>query len=306
MYKKEAKKQFGYLSRRFNLRHSNNGWFRFNNPFKPDKADASAGVNFSYDTVKDFRTGQKWTISGFIAALKDSAYADSIELDLPEIKQKLVETATLPDFYCPLMLYPDNNLSKRLQAYLHNRKLDPEYLDYKGFGYIEAGHYIGHLVIPIIAEGKLKTYFLRDALTEGEGDREKLRYVNPPGVAINQFLYNYDELCSDWVSLTEGWADAETIGAGAVASLGVELTTTQVNYLKQSPATRIYYVADRGYEKYMLYIAGLAPAKEIYLVKVGDYGKDANEIGPDLLFKAYENAIDLTDPDKFINYFLDN
>lgn len=291
-------KIFGYFKSELGIIRSNKNWYRFTDP---TDSENTLAVNFEYGVVKDFKNSINTPILKYIQKHKSlptlidvydriDQYESNYE---PSIySSPSTSSVDLPEYYLNLC-EGSGVLANRIRQYVTQRGFDIEELDYRGFGYCMKGSWIGYLIIPIIVGGKLRGYIGRDIL-ETEGRK---RYKNQTGFEIADWFYNEDYLRSSRIGLTEGWADADTIGVGGVASLGFSLSPNQLMKLKESPASEIYYFADQGFEKKgasLLY--PLTDYKKIYIVEIGRYGKDVNQLHDrlDLLEKAIKEAIELT------------
>lgn len=96
-------------------------------------------------------------------------------------------------------------------------------------------------------------------------------------------LYNEDALLQHkQVFLTEGWADAATLGDNGVASLGWSLSTEQRSTLLHSPVKHIVIVPDVGFYKQAVKTAmDFLDLKRITVLNIdhlAKWGKDVNEI----------------------------
>ena len=126
-----------------------------------------------------------------------------------------------------------------------------------------------------------------------------MRYKNPAkekfGVGKGDVLFNEEALyMQDTIYLTEGWADAATMGKLGVSTQGLDLGIMQTSMIIQSPVKEVIIVTDAGQ-----YRQGLKQAEKLYRHKIckvldlkmlSEYGKDINEIGKDkvLSLDAYQ------------------
>ena len=301
---------YGYFTSSFNLKKSSKGWYTFNCPYcDAGRGKKKAAVSFNYNRVKcwecGFDTKKQGGILYFVKDLEELNDRKALELlwsyepqelelsDFSELGQKELVSLELPVGFTPL-LEDGGVMGKRARNYLGNRGFDLRRLDRLGFGYCvqeneeENKNYFGYIIIPFKSKGKLIYYQGRDYIGN------YLRYKNPSkdvvGLGKGDCLYNEDALyLYDTIFITEGWADAETIGSTAISTQGWNLSSRQKNLLLTSPCSSLVFVPDVDKEqpdKY--YREAIATAldyvehKQVYVLPIhelSEYGKDVNEVG---------------------------
>lgn len=309
------KKAYNYFSSNFELHKSTRGYYRFNFPLDISHDDISGAVNFSYCHVKDHRSGYSKSIMSFIMEYEGLEYAAAKELletyheadiTITEIRSKVKTKVKLPEGFNSLV-GSNGTLAKRARKYLRNRGFNVEQLDDRGFGYVCGGDsgFHGYLIIPFKSKGKLQYYIGRDFIGN------PIKYRNPKtddfGIGKSELLYNEDSLnLYDEVFMTEGWADAESMGDNSIATLGWSISRHQKHKIINSSCKRLVIVPDKGivenstitfYQKALQVGLQFIDYKEVYVVDIESIkteGKDANEIGRDLIIEEYKKTKPLT------------
>lgn len=313
------KKAYNYFRSKFELHESTKGWYRFEFPLDVSHRDISAGVNFRLNAVKDHRTGYKSGIIKFVARYEEIGYIeakrlietfDEVQVDLDYYIPSKFKTSsvTLPNGFKSI-LEGDGVIANRARKYLLSRGFNLEILDSLGFGYVsESGDefpFYGYIIIPFKADGLLVYYIGRDFVGNW------IKYRNPEfedvGIGKSDLIFNQDALyIYDEVFLTEGWADAMTIGDTGIASLGWSLSQSQKNIILKSPCKIINIIPDRGilknelsfYQKAKQIAMALMPHKKVRIINVDIEnlpGKDVNEYGAEII-------LDLVKKTEFITY----
>lgn len=281
------------------LRPSTHGWY---DGVCPLCADMKLAVTFEYNLVKCWKgCFDRQFIIDFIIDIEGvrrfEAYEilesyDSKPLDYTYIKGQVeVSEVALPAGYQGL-LRGEGVIGTRARNYLSGRGFNLEHLDNLGVGYCNEEHddkqknFFGYIIIPLKSKGKLCYFLARDFMDNFP------RYKNPPrdwfGVGKSQFLFNEEALyMKERIYLTEGWADAATMGEEGVSYQGLVVSKYQSSAIISSPVKEVVIVPDIG-----AYKDGLRQAEKLYKhmpVKVLDLsqhrrrGKDINEIGPDIV-----------------------
>lgn len=293
------------------LRPSTNGWY---DGVCPYCADLKLAVTFEYNLVKCWKCfPQKIFIIDFMQDIEGVRRFEAYEiLESYESKpldytytghgQVEVSDVILPTGYQSI-LRGEGVLGDRARNYLTGRGFDLEHLDNIGVGYCndhaekKNEDYFGYIIIPFHKNGKLVYYIGRDFTDNFP------RYKNPPkemfGVGKSEFLFNETALhLHDKVYLTEGWADAATMGSNGVSYQGLDLGIFQSSAIIKSPVKEVVVVPDVGAYKH-----GLIQAKKLFdhiPVKVLDLsahvkrGKDINEMGARIVTGVEERTERLT------------
>jgi DNA primase len=112
------------------------------------------------------------------------------------------EAVRLPE---PFVSLPsDGYFGRRAMAYLVGRGITREQMLRHRIGFCARGEYARRIIIPVVTQGKLRTFIARDF----EG-RAKKRVLYPPGSEGVMAIFGYDFYRSaKIIIITEGWADA--------------------------------------------------------------------------------------------------
>lgn len=281
------------------LRPSTHGWY---DGVCPLCADMKLAVTFEYNLVKCWKgCFNRQFIIDFMQDIEGvrrfEAYEilesyDSKPLDYTYVKGQVeVSEVALPAGYQSL-LRGEGVIGDRARNYLAGRGFNLTHLDNLGVGYCNEEHedkqknFFGYIIIPLKSKGKLSYFLARDFMDNFP------RYKNPPrdwfGVGKSQFLFNEEALyMQDKIYLTEGWADAATMGEQGVSYQGLVVSKYQSSAIISSQVKEVVIVPDIG-----AYKDGLLQAEKLYKhtpVKVLDLsqhrrrGKDINEIGPEIV-----------------------
>lgn len=193
-----------------------------------------------------FVCGQKSHISNYISRITKTSYskvkADFREVSIDYAHQK-DETTTNN-----LVKYPPGfheGLNQNCKNYLYNRGFDPEELTFKyNLMYSDWTHTLwkNRLIIPIFYNNKVVSYLGR-TLYKGVDPRYKNANNDDVIIPVKQSLYGIDEVSRHAV-LVEGITDKWKFGAGAVATLGVGVTNSQINRLRKSGVEKITVLFD--------------------------------------------------------------
>lgn len=330
------KKAYEYFRSKFIMKKTSQNWWAFDNPFDPDgDGKKKMAVHFGAELVKCWRTGYRARILEFVADYEGSSFAEAREL--VESKQEAyidlellnevnipmqISDVLMPHGYKPL-LSGSGVMRDRAIAYLENRNFDIDSLDLLGFGYCDEAYkgtdaetkeeiaqqnYFGYIIIPFKTRGKLKYFIGRDYIGNF------LRYKNPNkmqlGIGKADLFYNEDALSLyDEVSLSEGWADAATMGKAGIASLGWSLSTYQKGAIISSGIKRLVMLPDRGfYKKAVEQSLNFIDHMEVVIPNIDliltENEKDVNDIGK----KRTVELIKETEPmtyDEAVNIIMD-
>lgn len=286
---KELKsKVFDYFDNNFSLAESTNGFYRFADPESKSKGQPFA-FSPTYLTVRDFRDSDSISAIDFIASYEGitvkEVYKSILDNYNPNIDLHI--SVAKSSFYLPTIEYPkyfadfvtkrkDLTICNKVFFYLRKRKLDPYKLVEKGFGYCYNGDWLGYIIVPLVQDGELKSYFGRSVFDYN------IRYKNKEESLASHLLYNGDALKKyKDVFILEGWTDSETMGDNAVATLNWSISDTQFSQLIKSDCECFTIIADKGYAKHAYRNAyRLAEFKKVKVLTVDEFdGKDVNEIG---------------------------
>ncbi len=318
------KQSYTYFSNNFRIKKTSAGWFTFKCPFCNELENREKmAVQFQYGITKCWICGYKDYIDRFVADyegidLKDAKQklkeckASNVNLDVFEQSQAtLVSQVDLPIGYKGI-LEGKNIVGDRARNYLEKRGFDLQELDRIGLGYCyhtqddlkEEEDYFGYIIIPFKTRGKLVYFIGRDFFGNF------LRYKNPPvtkfGVGKGDLLFNEDALnIYDEVFITEGWADAMTIGRMGTSTQGWSLSNKQKKKILKSSCERLVFLPDVGkdntgvtfYEKAIVLAMEFIDHKEVKVLDLSllaEFGKDANEIGKEQIMELHQKTDLLT------------
>jgi DNA primase len=136
------------------------------------------------------------------------------------------------------------SVDKQIQAayeYLEGRSLVRRQVESFDIRYCYEGPFSGRIVVPCYFGGEVVTFVARDL-----SGLDKRKYLNPKGTKQSDFLFNYDNVNSDWVILTEGVFDAINVStvAPVVASFGKKLSQAQTSLLGKFKKVIFYWDKD--------------------------------------------------------------
>lgn len=322
----EPQKLYAYMSAEFKLKKSTNGWWEFKCPLCNELSESrKAAVNFTYTFVKCWKCGFKDHAIPFVMQYEDKDYSETMRLlrsmdgshfsmtKLIDESEHTTETSAveLPEGYQNILL-GRGVLGDRARKYLTGRGFDLHELDRIGVGYCnkqaekDECNFFGYIIVPFKSKGKLVYYLGRDYTGNF------LRYKNPPTQLFNvgkgDLFFNEDALTLyGEVFITEGWADAATMGRNGISSQGWSFSRTQYNKLVNAGADRLVFVPDLGngetepvdfyYRKAIEVAMDLVDYKEVAVIDLSPYkhlGKDINAIGRDKVHELYKSTKLLT------------
>ena len=297
-------------------KRSAKGWFSLNCPFCGK--DHKGAVNIEWGYFKCWSCSAACNVAQFVQETEhvdyytakqilNSVVPSSLDLDiLSDIVTDTISSAvTLPDGWQSI-IDGEGIMGDRARRYLESRGYDLEVLDFKGFGYCNKHHedktkdFFGYIIVPFKKDGILSYYLGRDYIGNF------LRYKNPPidfvGVGKSEVIYNEEALhLYKTVYIVEGWSDAEMIGKRGTATLGWNMSKTQLDKYFKSAADKLVFIPDAGtdsatgqsyYQKAMHVAMGFIESnKRVFVVDLNglkEGAKDVCEIGWERVFKHYK------------------
>ena len=292
-----AEKAYAWVSERFLLRRSTNGWWDSDCPFCGKRRKMA--FHFAWSLGKCWSCGWRNSIVDFVMEVEGLPYASAYRVVMdtesgridPEMfvlarSLRTVEVE-LPAGYTPLVEGRGRTVGARACSYLEGRGFDIEKLDRLGFGYVgqrtvEGGEdYFGYIIMPIRQDGRMRYFIARDFM----GGFPK--YKNPRkeayGVGKDEVIFNADAFnMHDEVFVLEGIFDAVTLSKRAAATLGWSWSKEQVSWMVNSSCKHIIVVADKGF--YVKAVQGamkLMDHKRVSVVNLDgvEDGKDVNDLG---------------------------
>lgn len=321
----DPKKSYTYFKNRFVMRRSTNGFFVFDCPFCIDGEDKRKhAVNFDWGICKCWVCGFKGYITDFVQDYENVGYveakdmlwnseASAVDLEILEYMpegNRAVEGLELPTGFTSI-LDGDTVIGMRARKYLQGRGFDLELMDAQGYGYCrehdedKKKDYFGYIIIPYKRRGQLYWFQGRDFMGNF------LRYKNPPneqfGIGKGDILFNEDALELATVNyLTEGWADALTMGIEGVSTQGWSVSRDQKDKLMRSRARRLVFLPDVGMSergitfyqqavKLAMEFIDIKECKVVDFEKSGLVGKDVNDYGKEAVLELVEKTPVLTE-----------
>lgn len=304
-----TQKAYSYFTNSLGIKKSSAGWWVFKCPFCASIGDGKkCAVHFQYGVVKCWVCGYSENVVDFIAdyegvnrsgakAILNNSKEMNVNLEIFEdnLNKVLVSDVNLPVGYNAI-LDGKGVMAERARNYLRGRGFDLDELDRLGIGYCSHNEpdvpdnedYFGYIIIPFKSEGKLMYYIGRDYIGNF------LRYKNPEkskfGIGKGDLLFNEDALqIYDECYLTEGWADAVTLGRQGLSTQGWSLSAKQRMKIIRSNCERLVFVPDAGkdntgeyfYEKAIKTAMGFVDYKEVMVLDLNSIagGKDVNALG---------------------------
>lgn len=298
----EINKIYTWFNNHYRLKKSTQGWYSFDCPYCDGVGKMA--VNFRYGLVKCWKCDSRARLLDFIGYVEGISWYDarimlatlkssSFKIDTKRI-ERIKTNVNLPEGFNHI-LDGDTVIAKRARKYLKSRGFDLVLLDKMGFGYCEYGEYFGYIIIPFYREGSLIYYIGRDYIGNF------LRYRNPSkgscGVGKSSIIFNEVALkVENKLFITEGWADAVTLGDQGTATLGWSLSDYQKSLYIKAYASDLVFVPDKGFYKQAIKTASMfLDYKNVYVVNTdnilpGSEAKDANEIGKKLILEELSNT----------------
>lgn len=317
-----------YLAANFRLYKSTNGWYNLKCPFCNELVNREKlAINFSSLFMKCWVCEYRGFIIDFIQDYEGVTRRQAVEIlrkskpsllkiDVDSAKNTVqydVSDMGLPESYCPIM-DGDSILGIRARNYLTERGFDLKLMDRLGIGYgasnesdNEEENYLGYIIIPFKEFGKLKYFIGRDYIGN------YLRYKNPPkeqfGVGKGDVIFNSDALIlQDEVFITEGWADACTMGVKGTSTQGWSLSNIQKSKYLKSNCKTLVFIPDAGGDdkKVTFFVRAVELAMEfldyktVYVLDLNPEAEkdpkkgDVNAIGRQRILEIYEQTKPLT------------
>jgi len=310
------KKAYQYFITSFVLsKRSPLGWHSFDCPFCDyGRQKKKCAVHLEYEFVKCWECGYKDFLLNFVSEVENISYYESrkliysypeadvdVDISLGMVTELSEASIELPTGYTQL-LDGVGVLGKRARAYLDSRGFDLEVLDAMGFGYCnkhdkdKLKDYFGYIIIPFKSKGTLQYYIGRDYTGQ------YLRYKNPSvedcGVGKTDLVFNEDALrLHSTVYVTEGWADAMTLGRRGCSTQGWSVSTKQKSKMLTSNVKQFIFIPDKGYYREAIELAyDFIDLKQVSVVNLDDVeeGKDVNEIGKHKIMELIKGTEPLT------------
>jgi hypothetical protein len=275
-----------YFINRWGMYEYTRGWLKGDCPYcgREDKFGVHIGQNRSHCFVCDggerpLKVVARIEKVNIKEALKLIGTFEGLKFKESEVVEYEKKPVILPEGFVPLNL-GQGQLGKSARAYIVNkRKLDPQVLASKGFGYCESGPLFGYIIMPYYIRGVLVYYQTRNFM--GTGPKFNNPKIEDFGIGKSSLIYNQDSL---WVykstHIVESIFNAETIGDNAIAIAGKSLSNIQWSTIVSSPVERITIALDPDafYTKALPLAFSLIPHKQVKLLRLPN-NQDVNSIG---------------------------
>lgn len=304
MYQRPIIEKFNqYFHQKMSMWDYRKGWLKGNCPIcgKEDKYGIHLGENRTNCFVcgyndkplevilKKERFSKYTEVWGYLKTFEGLEYLE------PKYTPRLeIPTITLPESFHSLS-DTSNQFGKSAYNYIkYKRKLDPDLLSKRGYGYCTEGRWCGYLIIPFYQNNRLIYYIGRTFLDIGT------KFQNPQedevGIGKSHIFFNIDSLALyDDIFLVESVLNAETLGEEALVSLGKFVSSYQLSLIIKSSINSITLLLDPdAYYQSIKLALQLVPYKKVKVVNLPE-DKDVNDLG-------YEETMKYVNQEKFLNY----
>ncbi len=242
------------------------GWIGIQCPF-PFCGDTSYHLGIApWKLYTCWRCGSKGDMISLIQVLDDCGFKKAVntlelfqDYSIKELKQEVRKKYHDVDF---LPGSTDGKIYDSLYGgYLHRRGFNISVIDKYGlYATGNLGEYKFRIIIPVYLDRRVVNFTARDVTGQA-----KVKYKHCPNdraiIPMKQLFYNVDNIRRDRIIIVEGPLDVWKIGDGAIASMGIETSTSQVFFLKN-------LVRDKGLKKIFV----MFDAEELAQKKAIDLG----------------------------------
>jgi hypothetical protein len=203
----------------------------------------------------------------------------------PETKSERpdeIQEVLFPDYSSVI----DNRTeSPLLDYYCRRRKISRQTLMDHYCLICEAGFYKMRIIIPVFFGGEIVAWQAADMT----GTAIK-KYLMPPGIFINDFLYGYDDITKRMI-LTEGVLDKWRTLYDAVTTFGTSLTKRQRKLIKDKQLDELIFAWDgEAYEYALAEAQEVAPYINCVRIARLPWNKDPDELGFDTTWNYIDDA----------------
>ncbi len=145
--------------------------------------------------------------------------------------------------------------AKKYFAYLYNRGLTIEDINYYRIGYCIEGKYADRIVVPVYKRDDLVSFIAR-AITPEKKPKVLTPAALPGSHGVKDFIYNLDRAKDTKVLLIgEGVFDAISLGISGVCLFGKEATPIQLAQIINAKPRRVIICLDGDAYKYSIKLA---------------------------------------------------
>lgn len=280
-------KFFNYFNQKLDLKKSTNGFFRTDCP--SCGGSHTFGFNPKEGKAHCFKCEQRWSAVRLMMMMEKFEtlneawkYLDiQKEYDrwekLSTTKKTEYKQIELPQHY-NLISMGDSHIGQAARDYMMGRKFKINSLALRGIGYCDAGPYLGYIVFPIYAKGRLVYWQTRKFIDIGP------KMKNPPesefGIGKETIIYNMDALfIYHTVLAAESITNSLTWGDNSIAGLGKSFSPYQIDKIVTSPCKNIILGLDPDAQDKSINLAmQMCQYKNIKLI-VPPNGEDINSMG---------------------------
>lgn len=229
-------------------------WIETQCPFCGDDPSMHMGIS-PERIISCWRCGTKGSILKYIQAIENCTWVKAkkilntfVDESLQHLKQDIIKQSVYSD---KGSILPEGitNLLERHYSYLENRGFDPVEIEkkykLKALGKSvrpEDRKFEHRIIIPLFLNKKAVNFTARDYT----GNRFP-KYVNQENenavYPMKNCLYNLDTV-RDIALVVEGVTDVWKMGDGAIATMGIQFTTAQINLLLDYKPKKVFVMFD--------------------------------------------------------------
>jgi len=205
------------------------------------------------------------------------------DLDIPKKKKEKRLVTPLPEYFEEIT---ENTNFPLLFKYIRRRKLSLKLLIEKKCGVCKVGPYMNRLIIPVFHNGKQVSFVAADMT--GTAFQ---KYINA-GIAMENYLYGYDDVVGDTLVVVEGILDAWRVGNEAVAILHSYISDKQKNLIiKKNPKNLIFCLDGDAYWHARDEAAFFEPFIDQVKVIHMNFDEDPDSLGTDRIWEKIEKSM---------------
>uniref|UniRef100_A0A6M3LI92 Putative DNA primase n=1 Tax=viral metagenome TaxID=1070528 RepID=A0A6M3LI92_9ZZZZ len=252
------------------------GWIGITCPY-PDCSDPSfhCGIHLQSGTHNCWICGGKGRMVHLVKILLDISYSKAKSLlEKYPATVALEETEEKPEVQSITLDHFDTFLPALPRDYLISRDFDPDLIQRKysiRFCYT-TGKFAYRIIIPVILNGQIVNFTARDVTGIQEPKYKNLSNEKAV-IPIKSCLYNLDSVKND-VIICEGVTDVWRVGNGAIATMGTEYTSAQLELLMEKEVRRAFVLydtdANKKAEKLANTLSAFIPHVEVITLDEGD------------------------------------
>jgi len=155
---------------------------------------------------------------------------------LSEIRQLIASTGSVrpQEIGKPLELpvgfrtdWKASHIGSMIYKYLRGRRLSKKIIQSYQIGFVARGDLCGAAIFPVYLNSELRFWQARYVVFLKRGQK----YFGTPGIHSHDFLYRYDKITTENITLVEGVFDA--ISVGGIGIFGKVISDTQIALLSK-------------------------------------------------------------------------